>query len=815
MTFLGINRDLKLELVLIVIVMSLFTSVTYGQTPTEFGHRLIPNKIVANTEGVLQVYAKEGEAMIPSQINNLVITSSDSSIIQIVEIGKNENGFITPVKVKAISSGTADIALAAPGFLSEEFPVTVYGNKNSQEQLLIKTAPDTFSVNGPDKGYVSVELADEDGFPTRASDDITITLSTSQNDVIRMTDTELTIKKGEYFAIGEFQVNQPGDALIYASSSLMEPVSSTVTVGEIEEPLTVQLYVYPQKISSFSTNYAYAIVQLQDSSGSPIKTKENIPISLKITNSEQSQSVNTSGEYPGITSNENPQIKKGSYWGYTKLVTRGGLEGTYDISIFGKDYLVSSPQQLEIVNLELLDDKFAKLDILPILATGQKELVGVMHLENDVAAEGDPVVAKTDLNIKVDSSDEKAVSVQDIQIDEGEGAALVFGETGYTIPETLELRVVSEGDTTVTPTLSGPTTESLTLVAEPLIEKVLSYTDFPLALYLSDGEAATYFPEDSTLSIPPSEFVSVEPKTINKGQSITLLDSKSLKAGSVTLSVEAGDFTATTLIDNLASKPAMIHLDYPEPLLTNVVNTFSIQVLDGQELPVFAAQDIELKFVLNDQSVISVPESVTIKKGDYYTLFDVKANAIGQTELAVLASDLPLSKFVIGVDKVSPQITISSLDYVNPNTNFDLTITVQQANSPLGNMNVEWSVQGAEIQNMDSVTDENGVAQISLFSQDPTKVDVQASVSGGLFPSSIVSKQINVNAPLESSSGNLGFQMLNIGINPVFIIIPVAAAVGGIIVLKKKNMLTGLTEKISVIEKINEVKERISHLREK
>ena len=164
---------------------------------------------------------------------------------------------------------------------------------------------------------------------------------------------------------------------------------------------------------------------------------------------------------------------------------------------------------------------------------------------------------------------------------------------------------------------------------------------------------------------------------------------------------------------------------------------------------------------------------------------------------------------------MSPQITISSPDYVNPNTNFDLTITVQQADSPLSNMNVELSVQGAEIQNMDSVTNENGIATISLFSQDPTKVDVQVSVSGGLYPSSVVSKQINVNAPLESAGSNSSLPMLNIGVNPIFIIIPVAAAVGGIIVLKKKNMLTGLTEKISVIEKINEVKERISHLREK
>jgi len=810
MTFLGSIRDLKLGLVLIVIVMSLFTTV-HGQISLEFGYRLIPDKIVEGTEGVLQVYLK-GDTIVPGKIDNLIVTSSDSSIIQILEVGENQNGFFTPVKIRAIGVGNADIALAAPGLASIEFPVTVYGNKNSEAQLLIKTTPEGLSTNGPDKGYITVELADEDGVPTSAGDDVSITLAASTSDAINLKNTELIIKKGEYFAITEFQINQAGEALIYASAPSMETVSTKVTIGESGEP-SIQLYVYPSTISSFSTNYAFAIVQLHDSNGNPIIAKENIPVTIKITNSAQEQSVNTSGEFPGISANEIPIIKKGTYWAFSRIVTIGGLEGTYDISPFAKDYVVSSSQQLEIVNLELLDDKSAKLDLVPILTTGNNELIGIMHLEDEA---GNPVASNKDLLIKIDSTDEGSFSVQDMKIEKGAAVAQVFANVGYAVPETLTLRLVTESDETVDPVISGPTIEGLTLVAEPLVSEVLSGADFPLALYMSSDEEAVYFPEDMTLIIPPNEFIQIESEMIKRGQSIVLLNAKSVKEGSTTVDLEAGDFTTSSTIDSLSSKPAMIHLDYPETILTNLANTFVVQLLDEQENPVFADQDTEVKFVSNDQSMLSMPESVVVKEGDYYTLFDVKANTVGTTELSVLATDLPLSIFEIAVDSIVPQITINSQDYVNPNTIFDLSITVQQSGSPLNAMNVEWNIQGAEIQSMDSVTDENGIARISLLSQDPTQVNVQASVSGGMFSASTVSKQININLPLDGGTNTSNMPMFGLtGLMPIFIIIPVAAAVAGIVFLKKKNMLNGLTEKINAIEKINEVKERISHLREK
>src|SRR5690348_8403301 len=102
----------------------LFSMQAYGQTPSELSYRLIPNKILQNSDGILQVYSN-GEVS-PTNIQNLVATSSDSSIIQILGIAPDKNNFITDVKIKTGSAGKANIALAAPGFTSQEFEITVY-----------------------------------------------------------------------------------------------------------------------------------------------------------------------------------------------------------------------------------------------------------------------------------------------------------------------------------------------------------------------------------------------------------------------------------------------------------------------------------------------------------------------------------------------------------------------------------------------------------------------------------------------------------------------------------------------------------------
>ena len=765
---------------MIIIVMSIFTPTAFGQGNYNFGARLIPNKIVENSEGVLQIYALKNGHMLPAQIENMVVTSLDSSVIKIVEVQKNNNDFITNVKIKAIQSGTATIAIAAPGFSAEDVLITVYGGKNNQAGLLIKTSPSDFNVNGPMIGYLSVELVDEDGNPTIANDDMTIKLSASKSNIVKLQNQEIHIKKGEYYAVGQFNVEKSGDALIHASTPGMQTVSSQISVKS-SEPLTVKLYVYPETISSFSSSYAYAIVQLQDANGDPVIAKENIPVSVKITNDDTEDPINTSGEYPGIAV-EDLEIKKGSYYGYAKIVTHAGLEGTYNINISTKDYLVSDSKQLKVVDLELLDDKYASLDTIPILATGQKELVGVMHLED---ADGNPIAANKDVVVKINSSDENALSVEDTIIDDGFGAALVFGKVAYAIPDTLTLRLVTESDEDINPTITGPTKESIELVAESLLSKVHYNSDFPIIVYMKNTDGTnTYFTQDLDLSILPNEYVQVDSQKILKGESSVLLNAKSMKDGHAELSLDAGDYSTDVSIDSSSSIPTSVHLDHPQALLTNFLNVFVLQILNSQQLPVFADKDMEVRLISNDNSILSVPDKITMKKGDYYALFSADAHKSGSTVISVLSGDVPgASELEVNVEDLVPQIEIISPDGIGADKTFDATVSVKRYDEPLNGMPIKWNVNGADVQFIDSITDQNGQARVVLSAKSSDKINIEATVSGAIFDHVTVSKTINVltSEPIQDNSKPFDVN----GFDPLPIIIPAGIASGALFIKKK------------------------------
>ena len=792
----------------------IFSTGAYGQTPSELSYRLIPNKILQNSEGVLQVYANSDAA--PKNIEKLVATSSDSSVVQISGIEQDKNNFVTDVKIKTGNAGTANIALAAPGFSPKEFAITVYGNNDVPTKLLIKTTPSTFSATGPQEGYVSIELVNNANFPTRAVEDTTVTLSTSNSDILNLKNNVM-IKKGDYFVVTQFEVKKGGSAQILASAPSLQTVSSTVTVTTSTNQQSIQLFVYPKKINDYYNSNAYIIVQLYDSGGNLVRATNDIPISVQIIDTSTTAIVNTSPQFSLMSSDEPLVIKKGSYWGYSKLVVNSGTKDTFSISISAKDYKIPGSISVTPKPGQVYDTKSAKIDLLPILATGQKELVGVLHLEDN---NGNPVIASSNFLTEVVSSDHTSLSIDKVQMNQGSDAALVFGNAGNT-PNAVTLNVLTQNVQTLNPTITVPAQKTYTLVTESLIPYVFSHDNYPTAVYMLDSNALTTFPKDLSTFITPNDYIQIESKPLLKDQSIVSLNTQSLKEGATTISLMAGDYQSNINVNNLSSKPSSVFVDYPSKLLSNLNNTFSIQLLNSQQLPVFADHNMDLKLVSSNPS-INVPESVTVKKGDYYSLFDVNTKNAGTTELAILSNELPLTKYHISITSLTPTISLSSIDHVDQNVVFNAKVTAQYQGFPLSGMQVDWQVKGAKIQKMDSVTDKDGNANLSVLVQDPTTVNIQTTVSGGVYGATTAEKSVSVNPPLEittnpSSTNASNMDLFGIrGLSPLFVIIPVAAAaVGGIIILKKKNMLDGITEKINIMEKISGIKDRITRLREK
>ena len=351
----------------------------YGQESKNFGYKLLPEKLVEGTEGILQVYGLQKNIPIPYAIENLIVTSSDQNIVKILELSTDKDTSIISVKIQANDSGNADIAIAAPGFESEEFSTIVYDIKQGEQQLLVKTVPDTFTINGPTKGYFSVELADIDSNPTFAKKDTIISITASNSEIVTLYQTEITINQGEYFAIGEFKVNKTGEVTIYAENPNTDSGSSKITVigastdgSEGEENYKIQLYVIPEKISNFATSSTFAIVQLQGADGSPIKAAHPIPVSLKI---DHAKAIFNDRRTTEISTVDSLVIPPGSSVGYAKLSVIAGLEETYKVSISAEDYLVSDSEEFQTVLTPDLDNPLTKLKTIPLLASGTEQLM--------------------------------------------------------------------------------------------------------------------------------------------------------------------------------------------------------------------------------------------------------------------------------------------------------------------------------------------------------------------------------------------------------------------------------------------------------
>ena len=828
-----------------------------AQTPAEFGYQLHPEKLLENTVGTLQIFVTSNEMMVPRSINDLKVISSDNSVIQIIDIQENNNGYTKNVQIKAIKPGITNIALAAPGFSSKEITLEVFNNNNHPTQILMKVTPDDFPIDGPRFGYVTVELATTGGLPTIAPEDITIHIETPNKDTISLKNQELLIKKGEYFATTEFNLVNSGDAIIFASAENMKKISEFVHIRKPVEPLQVQLFVIPERYSSYSGGTGYAIVELLDGEGAPVKAEEDIHMKLGVENPDVS--VNTSNDFEEIQfSNKELIIKKGTYSAYTTFTPRPNLgdittdsEQTFNMFISTNNYLTNGD------SFTISHDEVGALEgegpsittVLPFLTTGEKEIIAVTYFETDIEVSRQtgsstlgttdrelvtvtvPVTAKQDYEINFASSESDTVKPINPIMKKGENVALVFGNTGTIAPDDSVAFYITdnEGVKTVTGTPIGPIKEDINLTAEPLVPMILAGSEFPVIAYLLESEdeetattedtedengriGITPFIEDSVLTLSANDFVEAEPEIIKQNQPYVLLNLLTKEVGDTELSFQAGQFEGNMAMTSHTTDPAEMHLSFAKNLLANTESLATIQLLDSVGNPVYAKEEILIKIVSNDESVLKIPDEVIIKKGEYFNTFKLESHNEGKIELALLSEDLPLSKYDINIVDVSPVISLDLLGGLNWNERVEakLSVTIPEIETSLDGFNVEWTTDGGEVLQMDDVTNSDGIAIMNILANDKDTITVSATVSGNGLSSSTISKTAQIlNMPIDAPVEQ-GFTINSS--NMIYIIIPVA--IGAVLfILKRTERLDIITEKLGMGEKFEEIKEKISGIR--
>ena len=889
-------RYIAIPLLLMVAILPHYV---FAQTGNQLDTTSIPDKIISNTNGIIQVYPKEFN----NTIDNLVATSSDSSIVQILGVEKDPAHNVYDIKIGALTAGKTTISIAASGFSPLELPLTVYADSAMATNLLVKATPNTFSTSGPDSGYIAVETVNSDGVPTPVTEDTPIKLSVSDSSIASVSENQMIIKQGSYYTTEKFIMTKPGSVKIYATAPSMQPVYDSVTMNNEAVPYTLRAYAYPPLVNVNTNSLSYVIVQLHDAAGNPVIAKEDIPVSVRIVNPDDEGVVNTSGQSPFVQVNGGLVIKKGSYWGDIPVEFTAGINATYNVVISAKGYVIStapltttvttsittstgstapgsststsgtttttsktsasgtttttstastsgtttsgqtkaegtttasgtsvsicsldpvptSTSQIQIATVEqnfVMADKTPCFYPLPILSTGNNELIGVMALKDPT---GYPALAKSDLSFKIDSSDVSTVSVPGITMGYGSQSALVFAKVGNAANPVM-LNVISDSPQQVTPIDTSPSQSTSGLVADPLLSKVMPNTEFPLAVFATKDGALGSLSSDFGALISPQESIAPIQISVTKTDPIFLTEEKLLKVGTQNIAITTPDYASTFTVTGASTNPQGVALDYPDQITSNSNLMFSVELLDEKNLPILASRDMDIKLISSNPSVLNVPDSVSIKQGSYYATFDAHSMQGGTAELAVLADGIPLSKFEITSTSYVPVVKLDSADHADNHSPVTVTAEATYNKSPLAGLPVEWTVSGAAIQKKDSETNSEGKAAVTVITNNPNAVKIQANVGGGPYQVITASKQIGINPPLLAASPNSQSSQTNpsqtgvtiMGMNPILFIIPGAAA-AAFVVLKKKNMLEGISERINLADKFSGIRGRMSGAQE-
>jgi hypothetical protein len=200
-----------------------------------------------------------------------------------------------------------------------------------------------------------------------------------------------------------------------------------------------------------------------------------------------------------------------------------------------------------------------------------------------------------------------------------------------------------------------------------------------------------------------------------------------------------------------------------------------------------------------NDNTIEVPQTVIIKKGSNNSFFDIIPKEAVETEISVLASDFPLSKFNLKTIETNPSLFISTVNSIAAGESFDLVLDAKISDVPLSNVKVNWDIQGAQIQEISETTDNNGKIKLTLIADDAESIKVQATASE--FDKITTLKEIKITKPGEPTLVIAEKEENFLENNIVLILIP-GAVIGSSILLRKKGLLEPIEERFPIVESV-------------
>jgi len=355
----------------------------------KMGYNILPEKIHKNDVVLLEVYKTIQGQVSLEKIQDLKVESLDKSIIDILDSQETHN-YKSLIKLKAKNEGKTFLYVFAEGLQSLEIPITIYEN-NLPKNISLDVFPNILDAKENDQGILSVLLTDENGTVIRADKDYLIKLSTSKLGVVSLDNSNMIISKGDLGVTQTFTTIKPGIVTITAKTGDLES-SELLTVKEKPEG-TMKVSIIPKNISSSKNSNGNLIAQLF-SEGKIINATEDITVYFEF--SSNSTASNSSSDVNALNPTGYFQIKKGQTWGHILFSIQKGVANSYDATVTSENPLTVVKKIFDTVDVENYGDEEIKFQALSVLADGNRQLIGVIYLED---GNDRPVIANRDIAV--------------------------------------------------------------------------------------------------------------------------------------------------------------------------------------------------------------------------------------------------------------------------------------------------------------------------------------------------------------------------------------------------------------------------------
>jgi len=664
--------------------------------------------------GYVYLTNKQGVPTAPP-IDTVIQLESDNprlaSVVDNITINANENHARFDVRV-AGASGETTISATHNG-------ETVYKNFKIGVDESFLPNDISLQINLPTKEMhvnsempFSVFLKTSDGVVVRAPYDLEVFLD--YEDILATTNVEkLVIKKGDFYAWGIIQSHEKvGSAFLRA----IEPNLSLDTAESIRLsstlPSSLDIDIFPKMVSGTTDRTIDIFVSLLDSDGNPTITPEDIELQL-FSDHQQYVGVNLDK----TMKEQNAVIKKGEFGYHLKQslslqnlvsevmigVSAPGLGvATDQFTVVGENLSTNDPKvnekTVEIFTLKKIPSEATSIVVYQINA-----------VEDD---DDDPVISDSEI-----SSDDSLInSIDDLQ--EGELYPLQSNENLLSTGSIQMINVVSDassiikidtpgniqssssygtaiissgqnnGKVMLSATIKGVGADSIltevvnTLQQEeiklfsPLGDDSILFDNngyFDLFLIPMDSKNRPIIMEQDSkyLITPINELIEINKKetfsySTLHSDSFNVESEEILELKAIPIGVESDMSLETVKTFSVQSSSKMqIYLPKQNLNVNDEENVAVVQIVDFLGNPIKSSQDIKLKTVSHDPSIVHFIENPIIPEGKSYVTFPIFTNdKLGNTLISSNAKGIIGSEVEIDVSSSLAKLKIftSGLD---------------------------------------------------------------------------------------------------------------------------------------------------------